>query len=41
MSELDDPQVVPKDEAAQSLTRLWRPIVAQLPFERAVELKRA
>jgi deazaflavin-dependent oxidoreductase (nitroreductase family) len=36
-----DPQVVPKAEAAQSVKGLWRPIVARLPFEQAVLLKRA
>lgn len=39
--ELVDPVVVPKDEAAQSVTGLWRPVVARLPFEQAVVLKRA
>jgi len=36
-----DPQVVAKTEAAQSVKGPWRPIVARLPFEQAVELKRA
>jgi deazaflavin-dependent oxidoreductase (nitroreductase family) len=39
--ELVDPVVVPKGEAAQSVTGLWRPLVARLPFEQAVVLKRA
>jgi deazaflavin-dependent oxidoreductase (nitroreductase family) len=39
--ELVDPVVVPKAEAAQSVKGLWRPIVARLPFEQAVLLKRA
>jgi|SRR5829696_3041296 len=41
MSEFVDPQVVPKSDAAQSVRGLWRPIVALLPFEEAVVLKRA
>ncbi len=39
--ELVDPEVVPKAQAAQSVKGLWRPIVARLPFESAVVLKRA
>jgi hypothetical protein len=39
--ELVDPVVVPKAEAAQSVKGLWRPLVARLPFEQAVLLKRA
>jgi deazaflavin-dependent oxidoreductase (nitroreductase family) len=39
--ELVDPVVVPKAEAAQSVKGLWRPVVARLPFEQAVVLKRA
>jgi deazaflavin-dependent oxidoreductase (nitroreductase family) len=35
------PEVVPKTEAAQSVKGLWRPIVARLPFEQAVLLRRA
>jgi deazaflavin-dependent oxidoreductase (nitroreductase family) len=38
---LVDPVVVPKAEAAQSVTGLWRPVVARLPFEQAVVLRRA
>jgi len=34
------PRVMPKAEAAQSVTGLWRPIFARLPFEQAVLLKR-
>jgi deazaflavin-dependent oxidoreductase (nitroreductase family) len=40
-TEFVDPQVVPKAEAAQSVKGLWRPVVARLPFEQAVVLKRA
>jgi hypothetical protein len=32
---------MPKAEAAQSVTGLWRPVVARLPFEEAVVLRRA
>lgn len=39
--ELVDPVVVPKAEAAQSVKGLSRPVVALLPFEQAVVLKRA
>jgi deazaflavin-dependent oxidoreductase (nitroreductase family) len=39
-TEFVHPQVVPKTEAAQSVKGLWRPIVARLPFEQAVLLKR-
>jgi deazaflavin-dependent oxidoreductase (nitroreductase family) len=39
--ELVDPVVVPKADAAQSVKGLWRPVVARLPFEQAVVLKRA
>lgn len=38
---LVDPVVMPKAEAAQSVTGLWRPVVARLPFEEAVVLRRA
>jgi deazaflavin-dependent oxidoreductase (nitroreductase family) len=38
---LVDPVVMPKAEAAQSVTGLWRPVVARLPFEQAVVLRRA
>jgi deazaflavin-dependent oxidoreductase (nitroreductase family) len=38
--ELVDPQVVPKAEAARSVTGRWRPIFARLPFEQAVLLTR-
>jgi deazaflavin-dependent oxidoreductase (nitroreductase family) len=38
---LVDPVVMPKAEAAQSVKGLWRPVVARLPFEQAVVLKRA
>jgi hypothetical protein len=40
-SEFVDPQVVPRADAAPSVKGLWRPIVARLPFEQAVVLKRA
>jgi deazaflavin-dependent oxidoreductase (nitroreductase family) len=39
--ELVDPEVVSKAEAAKSVNGLWRPLVARLPFEQAVVLKRA
>jgi deazaflavin-dependent oxidoreductase (nitroreductase family) len=39
--ELVDPVVMPKAEAAQSVKVLWRPIVARMPFEQAVLLRRA
>ena len=39
--ELVDPVVVPKADAARAVKGLWRPIVARLPFEQAVVLKRA
>lgn len=35
-----DPRVVPKAEAAQSVTGLWRPIFGRLPFDQAVLLTR-
>jgi deazaflavin-dependent oxidoreductase (nitroreductase family) len=38
--EFADPRVVPKTEAARSIKGLWRPIVARLPFEQAVTLRR-
>jgi deazaflavin-dependent oxidoreductase (nitroreductase family) len=38
---LVDPVVVPKAEAAKSVKGLWRPLVARLPFEQAVVLRRA
>jgi deazaflavin-dependent oxidoreductase (nitroreductase family) len=37
---LVDPVVVPKAEAAKSVKGRWRPVVARLPFEQAVLLKR-
>jgi deazaflavin-dependent oxidoreductase (nitroreductase family) len=40
-SEFVDPQVVPKADAARSVKGLWRPVVARMPFEQAVLLKRA
>jgi deazaflavin-dependent oxidoreductase (nitroreductase family) len=40
-TEFVGPQVVLKAEAAQSVKGLWRPVVARLPFEQAVVLKRA
>ena len=39
--ELVDPRVMSKAEAAPSVTGLWRPLFARLPFEQAVLLKRA
>jgi deazaflavin-dependent oxidoreductase (nitroreductase family) len=39
--ELTDPRVVSKAEAAQSVKGLWRPILARVPFEQAVLLRRA
>jgi deazaflavin-dependent oxidoreductase (nitroreductase family) len=39
--ELVDPRVMPKAEAAPSVTGLWRPIFERLPFEQAVLLRRA
>jgi deazaflavin-dependent oxidoreductase (nitroreductase family) len=39
--DLVDPRVVPKAEAAPSVTGLWRPIFGRLPFEQAVLLRRA
>jgi deazaflavin-dependent oxidoreductase (nitroreductase family) len=36
-----DPVVVSKAEAAKSVKGLWRPLVARLPFEQAVVLRRA
>lgn len=36
-----DPRVMTKQEAAPSVTRLWRPIFSILPFEKAVLLRRA
>lgn len=38
--ELRDPRVMTKAEAAPSVTGLWRPLFARLPFEQAVLLKR-
>jgi deazaflavin-dependent oxidoreductase (nitroreductase family) len=38
--ELRDPRVMPKAEAAPSVTGSWRPIFVRLPFEQAVLLKR-
>lgn len=38
--EVTDPRVVTKAEAAEAVTRAWRPIVARLPFESAVLLTR-
>jgi deazaflavin-dependent oxidoreductase (nitroreductase family) len=35
-----DPRVVSKEEAAGSVTGLWRPIFARLPFDQAVLLLR-
>lgn len=40
-TEFVDPVVVPKSEAAQSVKGRWRPVVARLPFEQAVVLRRA
>lgn len=34
--ELRDPIVMPKAQAASSVSGLWRPIFARLPFEQAV-----
>ncbi|MDT5194878.1 MAG: hypothetical protein QOH20_1632 [Mycobacterium sp.] len=39
--DLVDPRVVSKAEAARSVTGLWRPIFARLPFDKAVLLRRA
>jgi deazaflavin-dependent oxidoreductase (nitroreductase family) len=39
--ELVDPVVVPKAEAAHLVKGLWKPVIARLPFEQAVVLKRA
>jgi deazaflavin-dependent oxidoreductase (nitroreductase family) len=36
-----DPRVMPKAEAAPSVTRFWRPIFTRLPFAEAVLLTRA
>jgi hypothetical protein len=33
--ELTDPRVVPRSQAAQSVTGLWRPLFTRLPFEQA------
>jgi deazaflavin-dependent oxidoreductase (nitroreductase family) len=38
--EVTDPRVMPKAVAAPSVTGLWRPIFARLPFEYALLLKR-
>ena len=38
--ELADPRVVTKAEAAAQVTGFWRPIIARLPFEPEVLLKR-
>lgn len=38
--ELRDPHVMPKAQAAPSVTGLWRPLFARLPFEQAVLLRR-
>ena len=38
--ELTDPRVMPQAEAAPSVKGAWRPILAPLPFEQAVLLKR-
>jgi hypothetical protein len=38
--ELRDPRVMSKAQAARSVTSLWRPLFARLPFEQAVMLKR-
>ncbi|KUH81940.1 nitroreductase family deazaflavin-dependent oxidoreductase [Mycobacterium sp. IS-1556] len=38
--ELREPRVMPKAEAAPSVTGLWRPVFARLPFEQAVLLTR-
>jgi deazaflavin-dependent oxidoreductase (nitroreductase family) len=35
-----DPRVMPKEAAAPSVNRLWRPIFSRLPFEYALLLKR-
>jgi len=37
---VSDPRVMPKADAAPSVSRLWRPIFTRLPFEFAVLLKR-
>ncbi len=36
-----DPRVMSKAEAAGSVTGLWRPIFARLPFDQAVLLRRS
>ena len=33
-----DPRVVARDEAAQQVSKGWRPIIARLPLEQAVLL---
>ena len=38
--EFADPRVVPKAEAARSIKGRWQPIVARLPFEQTVLLRR-
>lgn len=38
--ELRDPVVMPKAQAAQSVSGRWQPIFARLPFEQAVLLTR-
>jgi deazaflavin-dependent oxidoreductase (nitroreductase family) len=37
---VSDPRVVPKAQAAQHVSWLWRPIFSVLPFENAVLLRR-
>jgi|SRR5215211_986500 len=39
--EVKDPQVVPKEEASQSVKGLWRLIFSRLPFEYALLLRRS